>query len=101
LVFQFFFTGGLQLARPKGYRGELDEAQKKALEGVVPDVLKKSVIKNPNWKYGLTAVREIRALETVYAYFWGDKDDIMVSPCCAYPERQKVLPEDMLKPRRK
>jgi len=97
----YFSQEDTELAKTKGYRGELDEAQKKALEGVVPDVIKKSFIKNPNWKYGLTAVREIRALETVYAYFWGDKDEIMVSPASAYPERHNVLPEDMLKPRRK
>lgn len=89
------------MARTKGYRGELDEAQKKALEGVVPDVVKKAMLKNPNWKPALTAVREFRALEVAYAYFWGDKEDIMVSPACAYPERHRVLPEEMLKPRRK
>jgi len=72
------------VAKPKGYRGELDEALKQALADVVPEKLKKRVMKNPDWIYALTLIREMRARE-LGAYFFGS--DVMVSPCSPFPER--------------
>jgi len=72
------------VAKPKGYRGELDDALKQALSDVVPEKLKKAVMKNPDWIYVLTLIREMRARE-LGSYYFGS--DVMVSPCCPMPER--------------
>ncbi len=81
----------------------------------IPEDIKKIIIKpSGDWKHATTYVREIQALRVANAFFGRflgetrvntegfkklmEERDILVSPASAYPEKQRVLKRENLKP---
>ncbi len=81
----------------------------------IPDDIKKIIIKpSGDWKHATTYVRELQALRVANAFFGRflgetkvntegfkklvEERDILVSPGSAYPEKQRVVKREDLKP---